>query len=130
MSVNPTFKMPRTSVSFAPTPPFAKAYPDEVKQQTENFSRPSWAEKMYAPPVVEAQSASLPSESKVNTEFVMPVPQNPLLTERDESFVQSAQPPTLVVVGVGVLFLCLAGASIYLIWKATGESSIPTSTLP
>ena len=129
MSVNPTFKMPRTSVSFAPTPAFAKAYPDEVKQQSENFSRPSWAEKMYAPPVVEAQSASLPPEAKVNTEFVMPAPQNPLLTKRDETFVQLA-PPTLVVVGVGALFLCLAGASIYLIWKATGKSSIPISTLP
>ena len=35
--------IPKTSVSFAPTKAFVKAYPEEVKAQNQKFMQPSWS---------------------------------------------------------------------------------------
>lgn len=38
--------VPKTDVSYAPTEAFAKAYPKEVKAQSEKFTSPTWAEAL------------------------------------------------------------------------------------
>ncbi len=38
--------MPRTDVSYAPTPPFMRAFPNEVEEQAAKFKAPSWHDKM------------------------------------------------------------------------------------
>lgn len=48
--------MPQTEVAFSPTAAFQKAFPDEVKQQTEAFSRPTWAPKVEQAPGVAAKA--------------------------------------------------------------------------
>lgn len=76
---------PRTSVAFAPTPPFTRAYPEEAAEQAAKFEKPSWADKQ-APP-----------------------PNNPLLTPQEQvQVVQDIQVDASV--GLALLISLLAGA--------------------
>lgn len=140
MEQQPQAYVPRTNVAYAPTEPFANAFPREVEQQTMQFTTPSWAQSIVAKEKEEAVSAPEQPVAKpiANPSFV--APGNPLLDKEHwgrkpgcpccVSILEheGAQDLFIGVVVIAGVFLLGYVAYKYL-WSASASSSV-TSTPP
>lgn len=96
---------PEVQFDYAPTPPFAQAFPEEAPQQGAKFSAPSWVQQVRPagePPVVPPQVRKPPPQ------------------------VQSFNP--VAVFGIG--FALFAAGYLLWQWIAPTNSGGATSTLP
>ena len=92
---------PTTDVSFAPTEPFAKRYPNEVKAQSGKFVTPTWAANV-AP---EEEPLFIPTQLE---------DENPLLEETPRA-------DTASYVAVGIVALLVGAGLIYIGYRTFRE---------